>query len=126
MQIKRSELSECELVVMKCIWDEKKPVTCAQIIEQLREKYDLDYKDTTVYTFLKTLKEKGFIQSERRGVTCYSPIKREEAYREEVLKKTEKFWFGGSSLQMITTLLQAEDLSSEEREEIKRMIDGMD
>ncbi|MCH5267830.1 MAG: BlaI/MecI/CopY family transcriptional regulator [Lachnospiraceae bacterium] len=126
MKIKRSELSECELTVMKCIWDEEKPVTCPQIMEQLREKYGLDYKDTTVYTFLKVLKEKGFVKSERRGVTYYTAIKQEEKYREEVLKKTEKFWFGGSSLQMISALLRVKDISDEERKEIKRIIDELD
>ena len=126
MQIKRSELSECELTVMKCIWDEGESVTCAQIMEQLREKYGLDYKDTTVYTFLKSLKEKGFVKSERKGVTYYTAIKEEEKYREEILRKTENFWFGGSSVQMISTLLHARDISDKEREEIRRMIDGLD
>ena len=126
MQVKRLELSECELIVMKCIWDEGTPVTCAQIMEQLEEKYALDYKDTTVYTFLKNLKDKGFVKSERKGVTYYTALKDEEEYKEEVLRKTEKFWFGGSSLQMISTLLRTGDVSDEERKEIKRMIDELD
>lgn len=126
MQIKHSELTECEQTVMKCIWDAEEPVTCAQIMEELKGKYGLDYKDTTVYTFLKSLKDKEFVESERRGVTYYTAIKEEEKYREEVLRKTEKFWFGSSSSRMISTLLRAKDLSSEEREEIKRMIDELD
>ena len=126
MLVKRWELSECELIVMKCIWDEGTPVTCAQIMEQLEEKYALDYKDTTVYTFLKNLKDKGFVKSERKGVTYYTALKDEEEYKEEVLRKTEKFWFGGSSLQMISTLLRTGDVSDEERKEIKRMIDELD
>ncbi len=126
MQIKHSELTECEQTVMKCIWDAEEPVTCAQIMEELKGKYGLDYKDTTVYTFLKSLKDKEFVESERRGVTYYTAIKEEEKYREEVLRKTEKFWFGSSSSRMISTLLRAKDLSGEEREEIKRMIDELD
>ena len=34
---RRSELSECELITMKCIWDAKKPVTCQKVREQERE-----------------------------------------------------------------------------------------
>ena len=34
--------------------------------------------------------------------------------------------FGSSSSRMISTLLRAKDLSGEEREEIKRMIDELD
>lgn len=126
MQVKRLELSECELIVMKCIWDAGVPVTCAQIIGQLKEKYGLDYKDTTVYTFLKALKDKGFVESERKGVTYYTAIKEEEKYREEVLRKTEKFWFGGSASQMISTLLHTKDMSEQERKEIRRVIDELD
>lgn len=126
MQIKHSELTECEQTVMKCIWDAEGPITCAQIIEELKEKYGLDYKDTTVYSFLKELKDKKFVESERRGVTYYTAIKEEEKYREEILRRTEKFWFGSSSSKMISTLLRAKGLSGEEREEIKRMIDELD
>ena len=126
MQIKHSELTECEQTVMKCIWDAEGPITCAQIIEELKEKYGLDYKDTTVYSYLKGLQDKKFVESERRGVTYYTEIKEEEKYREEILRKTEKFWFGSSSSRMISTLLRAKGLSIEEREEIKRMIDELD
>ena len=126
MQIKHAELTECEQTVMKCIWDADQPITCAQIIEELREKYGLDYKDTTVYTFLKSLKAKKFVESERKGVTYYRAKKDEEKYREEILKRTEKFWFGSSSSKMISTLLRARGLNEEERKEIKRMIDEFD
>ena len=126
MQVKRSELSECELIVKKCIWDEGMPVTCARIMERLKGEYGLDYKDTTVYTFLKVLKDKGFVKSERKGVTYYTAIQEEEAYREEILRKTEKFLFGGSSARMISSLLHAKDMTVKEREEIKRIIDELD
>ena len=43
----RSELSECELATMKCVWDAEEPVTCQQVIERLRTEYGMDYKDTT-------------------------------------------------------------------------------
>lgn len=126
MQIKHSELTECEQTIMKCIWDAGKPVTCAQIMEEVKGKYGLDYKDTTVYTFLKSLKEKKFVESERKGVTYYTAIKEEETYRQEILKRTEKFWFGSSSSKLISTLLRTKELSGEERKEIKRLIDELD
>ncbi len=126
MKIKRPELSECELTAMKCIWDAGEAVTCAQIREKLREKYGLDYKDTTVYTLLKSLQDKEFVKSERRGVRYYEAVRDEGKYREEILKKTEDFWFSGSSVQMVAALLRTKDLSGEERKEIRRMIDDID
>lgn len=123
---KRSELSECELVTMKCIWDAKEPITCQEIMEQLRNVYGLDYKDTTVYTFLKNLKSKGFVSSYRKGVTYYQPIREEEEYRSEQLRKSENFWFKGSATKMVSALFQSKKVSAEEKMELRRMIDELD
>ena len=68
---KFSELSDCELATMKCIWDAAEPISAQEIMEQLKIVYGLEYKDTTVYTFIKKLKEKGFVDSYRKGVTYY-------------------------------------------------------
>lgn len=122
----RSELSECELTTMKCVWDAGEPVTCQQIMERLQQEYGLEYKDTTVYTFLKNLKNKGFVCSYRSGLTYYKAIRDEEEYRNEQLSKTEKFWFDGSTAKMMSALLQVKKMSSEERKELKRLIDGLD
>ena len=122
----RSELSECELATMKCVWDAGEPVTCQQVIERLRTEYGMDYRDTTVYTFLSNLKAKKFITSKRKGLTYYKAIRSEEEYRNEQLAKTEQFWFGGSSSKLVSALLQVKEVSKEEREELKRLIDGLD
>ena len=126
MKVKRSELSECEVTVMKCIWDAKEPVTCAQVMETLKEKYGLDYKSSTVYTFLKTLRENGFVSCEKKDLTYYMALKQEDEYRKEVLKKTKNFWFGGSPSKLLSALVEAEEISEKERKELKRLIDGMD
>jgi predicted transcriptional regulator len=123
---KRSELSECELTTMKCIWDAEGPVPCCVIMDTLREEYGLEYKDTTVYTFLKNLKDKGFVDSYRKGLTYFYPIRSEEEYRDEQLKKAENFWFKGSSTKLISALFKAKEMSAEEKDELKRMIDELD
>jgi predicted transcriptional regulator len=126
MIIKRPELSECELTTMKCIWDAEGPITCQEIMEQLVDVYGLHYKDTTVYTFLKNLKDKGFVESYRKGLTYYQPARSEEDYRNDLLKRSEKFWFDGSVSKMVAALVQMKEVSPEERKELKRMIDDLD
>lgn len=126
MIMKRAELSECELITMKCIWDAKEPVTCQEVMATLRSKYDLDYKDTTVYTFLKNLRMKGFVDCYRKGVTHYVPIRDEIEYRDEQLRKTENFWFQGSSPRLVAALFQMKKMSKEEKENLKRMINELD
>ncbi|CCY59280.1 putative uncharacterized protein [Clostridium sp. CAG:632] len=123
--MRRAELSECELLTMKCIWDAGEPVTCHQIMDQLREKYGLVYKDTTVYTFLKCLKGKGFVASQRKGVTYYWSLRSEVEYRNDQLRKAEDFWFNGSAVSFVSTLFEIRELKAEEKEEIKKLIDEL-
>ncbi len=124
--MKRLELSECELITMKCIWDSPEPITCQQIMEKLRTEYDLEYKDTTVYTFLKNLKDKGFVSSFRKGVTFYEAIRDEQEYRDEQLKRTRDFWFHGSYSELVSALFQMKHMGQREKDELKRMIDELD
>lgn len=123
---KKSELSECELITMKCIWDAQEPITCQQIMEKLKTEYDLNYKDTTVYTFLKNLKDKGFVSSFRKGITFYEAIRDEQEYRDEQLNKTKDFWFNGSYSELVSALFQMKPMNQSDKEELKRMIDELD
>ena len=75
LSMRRNELSECELIVMKCVWDGNGDITCAEVIEKLKTKYGLDYAETTVYTFLKNLKNKGFIETYKNRITRFKPIR---------------------------------------------------
>lgn len=119
---KRSELTECELTTMKIVWDAKEPITCQEIIEQLSVKYGLNYKDTTVYTFLKNLKDKGFVDSYRKGITFYVPLRLEEEYRSVMLKKAEKFWFNDDFTDFIVALAKENCVALEDIEEIEKIL----
>lgn len=119
---KRSELTECELTTMKVVWDAKEPITCQEIIEQLSAKYGLNYKDTTVYTFLKNLKDKGFVDSYRKGITFYVPLRKEEEYRGVMLKKAEKFWFEDDFVEFLLTLSKENNLDEESIEGIREIL----
>lgn len=90
---KKSELTGCELVVMKIIWDAKQPITCQEIIRQLSDKYGMNYKETTVYTFLKKLKDKGFVDSYRKGITFFMAVRTEEEYRNMEVIRFCHFWY---------------------------------
>jgi predicted transcriptional regulator len=123
MIYKRSELTECELTAMKIVWDAKEPITCQEIINELKNKYDLNYKDTTVYTFLKNLKEKGFVDSYRKGITLYVPLRSEEEYRSDQLKKMEKFWFSENFADFIVTLAEESGMNAADIDAIKKIME---
>lgn len=118
---KFSELSECELLTMKCIWDAGDPISAQEIMEQLKTVYNLDYKDTTVYTFLKYLRKKGFIESFKEGITYYYPVRDEEDYKNQYLTWMLKFWFKGSIEALVVALTKDRSITAEEMEKMKKM-----
>ena len=126
MQWKKNELSECEVVVMKCIWDEGDDLTCSRVRHRLKDVYGLDYKDTTVYTFLKNLMEKGFVTCKKNGINFYSAVRSEEDYREEMLNKVTEFWFDNSLARFASALVSSKKLTEEEKKELKGMIDELE
>ncbi|HCT92383.1 MAG TPA: hypothetical protein DF613_13565 [Lachnospiraceae bacterium] len=118
-----SELSDCELTTMKCIWDSAEPVTAHEIIRQLKKNYGLNYKESTVYTFLKKLKDKGFANSYRQGVTFYFPIREEEEYRSLHLNRARDFWFKGSTTEMVRELFRLKPPTPEERDILMEILE---
>lgn len=93
----KQELSTCEEVVMNILWDAGQSLTCKEVMQQLNEKYGLDYVDTTIYTFLSTLIKKGFVFMIRRGVNLYSPCQNREDYLHQKLKGITQIWFDGDT-----------------------------
>lgn len=123
---KISELSECELITMKCIWDAKEPVTCAEIIDELKNKYNLQYKDTTVYTFIKKLRDKEFVGTFKKGITYFFPLRDEESYKQDQLRWSTNFWYHDSPSELVACLFRSTELSASEKQEIQKLIDELD
>jgi predicted transcriptional regulator len=119
---KNFELTECELLTMKCIWDAEEPITCSEIVVEMNERFHLNYKDTTVYTFLKKLMDKGFVKSYRRGVNFYSPARDRDDYRNGQLTFMKDFWFNGSSSDVVAAFCKNENMTAKDLDKIKRMI----
>lgn len=119
--IQKSELTECELTTMKIVWDAGEPITCSEIIEQLKTKYHLVYKDTTVYTFLKNLKEKGFVDSYRRGITFFIPARSEVEYRKDQMERTKHFWYNDSLTEFVVALAEDQNMEKKDIASLKRL-----
>lgn len=92
----KQELSTCEEIIMNILWDAgKKPMTCPDIIQQLRNRYELDYNVTTVYTFLGVLVKKGFVYMIRDKVNQYYACRDREEYLYEKFDLIARIWFEG-------------------------------
>lgn len=122
--MRKAEISECELVAMKCVWDAGEPVTCAYVIDKLKTDYQREYAETTVYTFLKNLKTKGFIESYKKGITYYKPKRSLDEFRSAYMKKMLDFWYDGSIADMLSTLFEVHETDDKELKAVKKVVKG--
>lgn len=106
MKIPQRILTNGEELIMKVVWDSTSAienngeVTCGEIQQILREQYNVDYKETTIYTFLTHLKEKGFISADKKGVYFYRPVISETDYLRIEFSRLNKLWFHGDKAKL--------------------------
>ena len=110
-------LGEVEMQFASLIW-ENEPVSSGDLVK-LCEK-ELQWKKSTTYTCLKRLCEKGIFQNENGVVTSIS------SKDEFVAKQSEQFveeTFKGSLPSFVAAFVSRNKLSTEEVQELQRIID---
>ena len=121
------ELTNCEKLIMKVVWEAKEDISTPDTIKQLKVRFGKEYARTTVVTFVQRLVEKGYVTTYRRGRVSYiRPVQSEEEYRNRMLQDTMNFWFDGDCTKMISALCSDSNLNAEEAEKIRRIIDNTD
>ena len=118
---KLPRISESEWQVMKVLWGES-PLTSRQIIEALSSKST--WKPKTIRTLLKRLLKKKAVGYKTKGrIFQYYPLVTEaECARAESHSFLHRV-YNGTLSRMVATYLESEDLSAEEIEELKRILD---
>ena len=120
-------LTDCEQVVMKSVWDAKKDTSLQEVMRYLEEKFHKDWKRQTVSTFLLHLIEKGYLRSYRVGrVFYYVPLVDEEVYKRDQASKFVNFWFDGMASGMVASLSDQQGLSSKDIECLKALAAELD
>ncbi len=114
-----TDLSDRELLVMKCLWDVAAPMTVSELIERIQQEYNIAYKETTVYTFLKRLKDKNYVTSYKRGSSHFSPTVDEKDYLFHYARTMSDFWGRDSSNIFLKAYGEAQNYSDAEWEAIK-------
>ena len=110
-------LFDAEYKFVSLIWD-KEPIKSTDLVRLCHDK--LGWKKSTTYTVLRKLCERRILKNEDTIVT--SIIKRETALKYESRSLVKKS-FNGSLPQFLTAFLGEERISSEEAEELKRIIE---
>lgn len=111
------KIFESEYRFCLILW-EREPVTTTQLVKLCQEK--LGWKRTTTYTVIKRLGERGVVQNKDGVVTAL--VSREAAQVSEIDELMEKK-FQGSLPAFLAAFARRQDLSEEEAEEIRRIIE---
>jgi len=111
--------TERELDLMSVLWD-MGSATVAEVQERLTD--DLAY--TTVLTMLRTLEMKGHIAHREEGRAFrYYPLVDREVAGASALRRIMRKIFGGSPEMLLTQLVADNDLSDEELQRMRQLLD---
>lgn len=111
------KIFESEYRFCLILW-EHEPVTAAELVKLCQAQ--LGWKRTTTYTVIKRLGERGVVRNQNGVVTAL--VSREEAQVSEIDELMEKK-FQGSLPAFLAAFARRQDLTEEEAEEIRRIIE---
>ncbi len=116
-----SPLTEAQREIMEIVW-EREEVTVSEVRDALVEKRDL--ARNTVQTMIVRLEEKGWLKHRTDGRTFVYSAKRPRTVSlgAKVSQMVDRL-FAGSPEELVTALLDYRDISPEEIERIRAMID---
>ncbi len=115
----KDRLFESEAKIMNIIWD-KNPISAKEVSLIAGERYE--WNKNTTYTVIKKLEAKGFIRRDEPGFMCSPLVSRNEMQKAETKSLINKV-FGGSRRALFSALIEDETLSSDEIDELRRLID---
>ncbi|MDR2889488.1 MAG: BlaI/MecI/CopY family transcriptional regulator [Lachnospiraceae bacterium] len=110
---KDNKIADTELEIMKTVWARTTPISSSDIVRELMAQKG--WKETTIYTLISRLVEKGFLtQQKQKQVSYYSPTISAQDY---VLEQTHSFvnkLFGGDARKLISMLCESQSIGLEE------------
>lgn len=116
-------LGETEMEVLHHVWDLGR-ASVADVKACIMKERKIAY--TTVMTVMKKLADKGYLQYEKDGTTyVYTPARKPEEVQSSLVDDLVSKVFRGSSLALVQTLVQSEELSDKDRKEIINLIDAL-
>ncbi len=116
---KQNKIADTELEVMKVVWGNDDPSTSSDIVRTLMALKG--WKETTIYTLISRLVEKGFLtQEKQKQVSCYSPTITEQEY---ALEQTQDFIdkiFSGDAGRLVSMLYKNKKIKTDEIEHLRK------
>lgn len=120
-----NDISACERLVMKTIWDSPEELALQQIMDKVNEENSKSWKPQTVSTFLARLVRKGFLTSYRKGrYSYYQPVVSKEDFWKATMSENAHFFAQGDMAAMACQLCE-DMLSKDDVEKLKKKLDEL-
>lgn len=120
-------ITECEEVVMKCIWDSQEKLALSDITAMVNEKYGRIWKPQTVSTFLSRLVKKGYLDLYRQGrYFYYTALVSQKEYKRNIITNYIHFWNNGDIDAFACDLYENQALTKDELKQLKDKINELD
>lgn len=114
-------LPDSELKVMKVIWNNNRKMSTGEIDSELKE--ETEWKLSTLQVILSRLTEKGFLKNEKIGrINYYSSIVDFSRYSRNETKNFIRKMYDNSSKKLIASLIESDELTDEDIDEIKNIL----
>ena len=113
------KLTNAELRVMNVLWQEG-DVTAKHIYEVLKEK--VGWEMNTTYTLIKRCIKKGAIERSEPNFVCHALVTQSVVRKAETEELIEKV-YDGRAEKLFAALLGREELSEEQVERLRRVVD---
>lgn len=115
--MKDTRISDAELEILETLWAAGEALNANEIRVRLNEKKE--WERTTVLTLIRRLLDKGVIVQEKREVYYYTPLVARNDYVKEETKSFLNKFFKGNAKNLAAALIEDEDLSREDIEELR-------
>ncbi|MBQ8814756.1 MAG: BlaI/MecI/CopY family transcriptional regulator [Lachnospiraceae bacterium] len=120
------ELTDCETMVMKCIWNAGREISVQEIIDKMAEEYGKEMKRTTASTFILKLRDKSYIEGRQEGRNVYyHPLVCEDDYRRSRAKDYLDFWYDGSLESAVAMLCESAEMPLQKCQAVKKMVEEL-
>ena len=112
-------ISDAEWEVLKMLWRHGEAIRQPQLLELFAQE-GKEWKRQTLNTFLSRLEEKGLVAREKGIVTV---VFGEEEFNALQMKEAINNLYGGKLSNFLASFMKRNELSDEDAEELRRLLD---
>lgn len=119
-----NELTNIEMLIMKCIWDTPEELALSQLVAMVNERFRKNWRPQTISTYLAHLVRKGYLTMRRQGkVFLYHPEVSEQDYRSTQMDELVHYWGDpGTPTEFLSAFFNGNDDNDEENEDLGRLL----